>query len=224
MSNKLIKVYSHPRSGTNFIEALIMKNFFTDVDVSTPGTSGWGHWSENYKFDKPILHGKLFGSHRMQTKGRWPGLYIYRDARDVALSVWRSKGFLHTNIKDNNTFSTYLKTNLDWQDTPSLRAIPTKNIFKHWLDHVTGWHEKYKGSNILFVRFEELLIDTDNVLIRIGEHFDLERQAKVLSLKKMVGPSPNAGKCGKWKEFFSPEDLKFFFSIVPKDCPYLWNK
>ncbi len=41
----LVKVYSHPRSGTHFLEAFLAENFYPHSDLLVENVT-WGHWSD----------------------------------------------------------------------------------------------------------------------------------------------------------------------------------
>lgn len=45
---KVIKVYSHPRSGTHFLEAFLARNFYAGKDLKVE-EGLWGHWSNRVK-------------------------------------------------------------------------------------------------------------------------------------------------------------------------------
>ena len=121
----MISVYSFPRSGSNYLQALLAANLYSALDLSVQGE--WGHWSER----KPIVtpHGRLFGSHGLpwnitppagltarESKGE--AVYIYRDGRAVALSVYRSAGFTNPSWA-GISFSDFLRRKLDWTLSPA---------------------------------------------------------------------------------------------------------
>lgn len=216
MKNKILKVCSHPRSGTNFLEALMQENFYHHQDLSVVG--GWGHWSNPQRFKNPVLHGKLFGSHSYPSYHGAPIIYIYRDGRAVALSVWKSQGFLNKEMKEMD-FSTYLRTNIDWFCSPARKANPGQNIIQHWYNHVITWHNT--PSNILKIKYENLVLNPELVLNKIADFYGLKYCTKFKNIDKMVGPSPNAGKIFAWKEHFTDEDLEYFYSFVPQNNYFL---
>lgn len=220
MHNKLIKIYSHPRSGTNYLGALLKENFYKNIDLSTYGE--WGHWSNRVNFDKPVLHGKLLGNHLFkEPKNSTPKIYVYRDGRDVCLSMWRSYNFNNKNL--DVPLSEYLKHVLDWNGSPGFKYNSNKSIVEHWYQHLNIWL-KYanKRDDILLIRYEDLLLNTEDVLNNISKSYNIEYDKKFTNIKSLVGPSSNTGKLMTWKEYFTEADLEYFFSIV-KNNKFLWS-
>lgn len=217
--NQIVKVFSHPRSGTNLLRTLMKKNLYHDMDVSS-GPGQWGHWSNRVWKDGDD-QGQLSGYHQPRAVKGIPAIYIYRDGRAVCLSVWRSKNF---NAPDLALvpFSDFLQAHMDWAGTPGARCEPVRSIVEHWQIHVISWMCIH-GSNVFPVRFEELVTKPKKVIREISEYFNLQRKTPFEPVTKLVGPSPNEGKIDSWKRFFTDEDLDYFHSIVPEDSPYLWS-
>ena len=218
MKNKIIKINSHPRSGTNFLGALLKENFYTYDDMSVSGQ--WGHWNNRQTFKSPVLHGKLFGDHSFKNN-RNPKIYIYRDGRSVALSVWKSQHFLNKNIK-GISFSDFLKYKLDWEGSPNTRVKPKYNIITHWLKHVETWHN-FLDKSFMIIRYEDLLINTEKVLYDISKFYGLDFIDGVKKITTMVGPSPNKGNHDEWKKYFTKNDEEYFYSIVNKENKFLYD-
>ena len=132
LNKKLVKVYSHPRSGTHFLEAFLAKNFYKNMDLSTDKIN-WGHWSNRKIKEGGNPYGQLFGHHFLPTASnfRSPGIYILRDGRAVAYSVWKTENFIHKDIDGKISFSDFLKLPLDWLGSPSYRVEPKLTIFQH---------------------------------------------------------------------------------------------
>lgn len=222
--NKLVKIYSHPRSGTNFLCALLKKNFYKERDLSTLGK--WGHWSERQTFNQPVSHGGLFGHHGYirnivdnTTQDR--RIYIYRDGRDVAVSLWKTKQFLNHSMR-KITFSDFLRTNLDWIYTPGNKCPPGQNIIQHWYSHVSCCVGDYKKTYFI-VSFEELVSNTQLLLQKVSQRLGLVQDGRFLDPKSLVGPAPNTGIVGNWREYFTQEDLEYFYKFVPRGSPYLFD-
>lgn len=84
-----MKLYSHPRSGTNWALALLEQAFY---GTRTHEVRVTGHYTARWKVQTTGIH--LWGNHRhFNAAMPGPRLYLYRDGRDVALSLWRTKGF-----------------------------------------------------------------------------------------------------------------------------------
>lgn len=224
MSNKIIKIYSHPRSGTNYLGALLKENFYKDIDLSKEG--GWGHWSNTIMFDEPVEHGVLFGTHQGPThrKARDSGVYIYRDVRAVSLSVWKSFNFLNDEHK-KLSFSKFLRTKLDWKNSPGYKSRPRETVVEQWYRHVNEWaKEARRRDDLSLIRYEDLMKNPKKALDKLAEERGLQYTKGFKPLTKMVGPSPNAGKSLAWKEYFSKKDEEYIYTIVPEDCRFLWNE
>ena len=100
MKNNYIKIYSHPRSGTHFLETFLAKNFYKNEDLSSNGAIHYGHWSNKILLEEGEPYHKLFGSHFFprDSKIDKKNIYIYRDGRAVIASIWNSN-FYNKNWK-----------------------------------------------------------------------------------------------------------------------------
>lgn len=216
-----LQVYSHPRSGTNFLCAFIGKNFYPGRDLT--GKEGvMGHWASPVSQDRPWAYGALFGSHYFYFEA-WhdapslappSAIYIYRDGRDVAVSFWRTKAFLHPSWRELS-FSEYLRReDQDWLHSPGWGGCYDGSIAKHWHDHLESWRD---APRVLLVRFEDLVFNPVRVRAAIACHFDLSPLPEMIEVKELVGPFPHEGRAGAWREIFSDDDLAYFHEIVPSD-------
>jgi bile-salt sulfotransferase len=218
-AGKYLKVFSHPRSGTHFIEAFIAKNFYENHDFY-PREGKWGHWANRVKNPGTNIHFKLFGSHsfpyRSFFKINYPSVYIYRDGRSVAYSIWKTDNFLHPQHK-NISFSDFLRLKLDWEGGPGNKKKPRFNIAQHWEGHVGGWLDiASKNDNILVIRYEDLVENPSIIYYKIHEAFFSEKQEKkpedIIKINKPIGLKPNKGTVDSWKDAFNHEDIAFFYS------------
>jgi hypothetical protein len=198
------------------IEALLQKNFYSDRDLSVEGE--WGHWSNRKKFEKPVPFGLLFGSHHYVDAEN--SIYIYRDGRAVAYSLWKSEGFLNPYLR-SLMFTDFIRCKLDWKNSPGYEVKPPRQtVFEQWHEHVNWYLTRTK--NVFCVRYEELVLFPDRIIEQIAVKFALPFE-KFKPLEEKVGPSPNDGTINAWKGVWFPEDNKYFHSIVPKDFKGLWN-
>ena len=169
-----------------------------------------GHWSKRYSIRAPAM--KLRGTHEFYHKGlaNHKKVYILRDGRDVALSMWRSKELQHIKFKDL-TFSEFLRTPLDWYETPGKKTSVKLTILEHWYKHVTSW---WSAKNTLTVSYEDAMIDIGPVLERISTFYALPLQFKGYAVGD-IGPSPSGEYAiAKWKEQFTQEDLEYYEQIT----------
>lgn len=142
----LVKVYSHPRSGTHFLEAFIARNFYNGKELLIKPVT-WGHWSNRKENSEGNPYGQLFGNHYFaeRNNNQLPKVYIIRDVRAVALSIWKTQNFIHKDLEDL-VFSDFLRMKLDWSGTPANKTEPIKNIIEHWCDHVESWLDLEKQN------------------------------------------------------------------------------
>ena len=205
------RLFSHPRSGTNFARATIAKCFFPKKNLERREMIATGHWSQRRKIPaEPAF--KLRGGHQFWN-GHTDCIYLLRDGRDVALSMYRTSQFRHADDKDI-TFSEFIRCPLDWYSTPGIvdRTNHNLTIVSHWLQHVDSWQGR---RGVCHIRYEDLLLNPDGALSILANHLDLDPARRTV-VKRMVGPYPGKGGAYKWKEKFSDEDLEYFFSIVPE--------
>ncbi len=217
----MIRVYSHPRSGTNLLMAFLGANFYPGQDLSTaPGRIG--HWN-NRVFGQRNAWGRLAGHHHFYYDSGKPALrpaiYIYRDGRSVAVSTWKTKKFLAPEWKDWS-FSKFLRTNLDWLGLPGRAIFAVRPIPKHWLDHVNSWKVP---DDILLVRYEDIVVRPQRVRDDIAVWSGIKPTRELHLVKKAVGWYPHGGGVDTWRDVFTQDDLDFFYSYVPRHHWALWN-
>ena len=235
--NPIVKVVSHPRAGTHFLEACLYYTFYNDGkrDLSSPSWSERGHWRNGFrqrdemKYGERKKWGKLGTSHPMFSEKYLEHeklIYIVRDGRDNVLSLWRTKPMMPSAWKDIS-LSDFLREKIDWHPAPVYKATDEwkdkYNVIEHWLLHVESWW-KERPKNTFFVQYERLVLNPGKVLKEIEEHFELKSIDGYRVPDGLIGFVPVEGKVGRWKDYFSSEDLELFFSIVPKDYWGLWRK
>lgn len=216
-----IKIYSHPRSGTHFLEAFLAKNFYKNEDLSSNGAIHYGHWANRTLLEEGEPYHKLFGSHFFPNslKVSDKAIYIYRDGRAVIASLWRT-GFYNKSW-EGITFSEFLRKDLDWIGGPGQKANLKMNIIQHWFNHIESW-EKY-SDKILFLRFEDLKNNPEKAYLEICKKYFyiLYIKYKLFGFKNLdpinnkVGLKPNSAKINSWENLYNDDDLKFFYSQIP---------
>lgn len=226
-----IKVYSHPRSGTHFLEAFLGRNFYPKDNLSWSNVP-WGHWSYQKRNNYYKPYGQLFGHHRFPTEdeknNKQPMIYIYRDPRAVALSIWKIEKFINQ-IYRGISFSDFLRLKLDWHGTPSIKSEPKWTVAEHWYHHVHSWHQ-LDNQNLLIIRYEDLKDNPEEIYNQILKKFfpfknyliekKILKKTKIDPISKPLGLLPNAALKDAWKEVFTSEDEQFFLGQIP-DLRYL---
>ena len=208
-------VFSHPRSGTHFLEAFIAENFLKGQDLEIPQIT-WGHWANRKVKETGNPYGKLFGSHAFPRAVHQDKkiVYIIRDPRAVAYSIWKTPNFIHPDLEGIG-FSDFLRTKLDWKGSPAFRAEPTWTILEHWAEHVAAWSEiSREHSNILVVHYEDLLNDPYSVYLMLHRRFFNKKavleEDQVNPIRKAVGLLPNAANKDSWRQAFTAADHALF--------------
>jgi len=169
------------------------------------------------------LHGNHFFPNENIEKITSPMIYIYRDGRAVAYSLWKSKYY----NKDwgDLTFSEYLRKPLDWLGGPGQKRDSEFNIAQHWYHHVDLWH-KVKNKNLLILKYEDLKSDPTDVYKQIVTKFFPFKRLKYALFKTMddnkidpvadpVGLHPNKAEIDSYKSIFTEADNDYFLSCLP---------
>lgn len=218
-ADQFVTVFSHPRSGTHFTEAFLAKNFYRDrMDEFQSKNIGWGHWANSKINPDSNPYWKLFGSHYFPSerlkKIDYPIIYIIRDGRAVAYSIWKTENFIHPKHK-RISFSDFLRLKLDWKGSPGRKSKPTHNLAQHWENHVTGWCKlASKNDNILVIHYEKLVDEPYEIYQKIHNKFfrhqPLLKVDEIDAIKHAVGLKPNQAKKDSWQDVFTKEDLIFF--------------
>ncbi|GAB1855745.1 hypothetical protein MHTCC0001_05790 [Flavobacteriaceae bacterium MHTCC 0001] len=227
MKDNYIKIYSHPRSGTHFLEAFLAKNFYSNHELSSEGSIYFGHWSNKILLENGEPYHKLFGSHFFPSQVQISSkpIYIYRDGRAVIASLWNSKFYQKDWL--GISFSEFLRREIDWYGGTGQKSEPKMNIIQHWYNHVESW---LLNEEIFSLRFEELKNNPQQIYSKISkEYFPLKYyKAKLFGINNLdpihnkVGLKPNSTKINSWKKLFSEEDLNFFYSQIPNQ-KYLYS-
>ena len=220
-TKKLVKVYSHPRSGTHFLEAFLAENFYKGKDLSLDSGT-WGHWSNRKVRDIGNPYGKLFKNHHFPKKIKYiqPKIYIVRDGRSVAYSIWNTPNFINKELRDIS-FHDFLRTKIDWKGSPSNKVLPEYTILEHWYQHVKAW-EKYNNfdNELLIIKYEELLNNPYEIYLKIHDKFfknkRVLKEEEIDNIKTPVGLLPNKATINSWEKAFSEEDKILYFDVLSK--------
>jgi hypothetical protein len=135
----MIRVHGFVRSGNHLLMTLIGQNFYPGTDLTSPA-GAIGHWSDRAQVP-PVEFGQLAGHHGPPSWGlERPAVYVYRDGRAVAASLYRSPHF--KNPANDVTFSEFIRQPLDWQWTVGNRAENPSNVIDHWREHLSIWRRR----------------------------------------------------------------------------------
>lgn len=222
----LIKVYSHPRSGTHLIEKFLADNFYIGEELGLQSFA-WGHWSNRAINSEGNSYGKLFGSHSFFSPdlvGEKPAIYIYRDGRAVCLSLWKTSNFMHVDWR-GISFADYLRADIDWNGSPGIKAAKChETVVAHWKRHVEAWSTT-ELPNLLLIRYEDVVQRPQYVADKIAARFSfLKKPRSITPVTQPCGLLPNAARIDAWSEYFSEKDLDYFYTIVPHSHFALYDK
>lgn len=159
-----IFIVTYPRSGTTWMQMILYQ-------LTTNGKIDFDHISQIFpyfevdfcemgNFDQ-LPSPRVFKTHLSSIwfPKRWPVRYIYviRDGKDVAVSFYN---FRQSHFGFKHNFSTFFEQNF------------LKNRFTEtgsWFQHSSGWLDRRKDPNILYLSYEELKTDLRSCLYKISE-------------------------------------------------------
>jgi len=206
-----VKTYGFPRSGSHLLMTLIGANFYPSTDLTSPGGQV-GHWADRVTVP-PVEYGQLAGHHGPPSWGydKNASVYIYRDGRAVAASLYRSPHFKHP--ANAATFSEFIRQPLDWQWTVGNKWPNTSNVIDHWREHLSVW----KRTDVLAVRYEDLARYPATQISRMLYVYKLDRPDEWTLPDKLVGWFPSGGKRDGWRELWNDDDEAWFYERVPRE-------
>lgn len=228
MADDLIRVYGHPRSGNNLLCALLARNFYPDCDLETRGCIG--HWANRLR-DQVNHYGKLAGTHMPYDHPRAqivrPCVYVYRDGRAVAYSLWRTKQFQHPDWADL-TFSEFLRRPLDWTGSPGNAEPFGGTIIEHWRAHLESWGEITMPSReeikpIIAIGYEAIILEPCSIIAYIAATYGHDKPGTPSAVPDLVGYFPHEGRIDAWRDAFTPADLDFIYGLCPPDFWGYWG-
>ena len=223
---------SYPKSGNTWLRFLI-GNYITDCGVDFSNS----HLvMPDVHFNPKDCSGvefrpRFIKSHKPYTPSYPRVIYIIRDGRDAAVSYYfyqQKAGKLEKNAPFAAFLEKFAREGIEGYGT--------------WSDHVESWLEKRGQGNMLVLKYEEMLDDTerelDKVVRFVGLEYDSEkikRAVKASSFKEMqkleveqhdehiakFGVSKEIlfvrkGQKGDWSNHFSKENEELFLSYHGK--------
>ncbi len=174
----------------------------------------------------PHLFGNTFvvKTHSKPTKtllflmslGLFKAIYIYRDPRDVVISVY-----------DHGK-----KTREHGEGPPAFAQLKNiKDSILHVKDQVSNWTEWKKCKNVLLVRYEDLLAHSMNEMKRLSAFLDIKVDDQTLQqiIKKYDSKQLdtqyknhlhfNKAVVGRFRQVMSPEDLALCNRLFGEHMP-----
>jgi len=255
MNKKNIIIASHRRSGTHLTIDSILNNFSIFDNENDYIIETLDHLTSHDKNNKisvedlkEIMHGKssLLKTHSTSciddffTGDRVDQdyvrslfsdakvIYVYRDGRDVLVSLYSYMKSFNKGIKDVS-FGDFIRMENKFDDNGYTGKL---NRVEYWNYHVEGW---LNNSDCLFLRFDEIKNDYKKTLCKISEFIDVplnknivdirrngaegsasyfgrvkEKIKKIVSSNKITSVNFRKGGVGGWKEYFDDNDEAFF--------------
>ncbi len=202
----MLRVYGFPRSGNNLLCAVLGENIYHGLDLST-SEGVVGHWATRAAVDAP-KYGRLFAGHALSAvPPDEDAVCIVRSGVAVIASLWASEHFKHPKWR-RRTFADYIRTPLDWYDTPGERDdTMTQNPIEHWYAHTTlaGWLDMH------IVRYEALVMWTAAVVADVCAHFGLTCERDTWFPSMRIGWFPSYAK---WQDVWGGDDLRFYIETL----------
>jgi hypothetical protein len=206
------------------MEAFLAENFFKNKNLSLKSVV-WGHWSNREINPNGNPYGKLFGNHYFADANinDLPKIYILRDGRAVAYSIWKTRNFVHKDANDMD-FKTFLRSSIDWHGSPSRQTEPSLTILEHWSLHVASWLKmEQEDVNTLIVRYKDLVNKPYSQYKIIRERFFKNNaflsENELDCIRNPVGLLPNQATTHAWENVFDEDDNKLFINIVKQNLP-----
>jgi hypothetical protein len=157
--------------------------------------------------------------------GRSRIVYVYRDGRDVMVSLYHYMRHYDPNIR-NVSFSDFIRMPNKF-DSPTSTQLGSGRV-EYWRSHVEGWLEQ---PGVQAISYEQLYGAYEVTIKRLADRLDMElgtslqpvrpavtrlhraalRAATLLGYdRRSTAILPRKGVIGEWKQHFSEEDIEFF--------------
>ena len=219
MKISTIQIFGERRSGTNYLELLLKKNFL-GVNI-TISKFGHKHW-----FLETCGSGAMCGKDRVKgfqklSRSNKSDLFIviYRNSYDWlrSMHVTPHHAPAHRNIPFKDFirkewvcyYGNYEKTNIYPENEMMCERDPNTgnrfgNILKLRTSKIMDFETlRNRVSNVIYIKYEDLIKNYDQILTDIAHKFGIE-----MSSKKITN-IPNNGRPNGSKHHLTPEDIEF---------------
>jgi hypothetical protein len=142
------KIHGLLRAGTNYLEALVRRNFY--VDCLAPWEAGWKNGPCEYVPERRYLFLVKHPYAWLVSFRNWERLHNRTDA--ASLAEFAARPLTHERLS---------------------RAWDISTPVQAWNRTLASWQAHDGKANTLFVRYEDLIRDVDGDLHRIRDHFRL---------------------------------------------------
>ncbi len=153
---------------------LIYKNLYQIQDKKNLG------FNEDFAFFKTHYNANTFNGSEFLIKDYVRGIiYIYRDPRDVCISWAR-----HANLSYKKSLEFMIKKNSSINWIADNYEIYGKNIpvyLSSWDNHVNSWINNYLSCPLLLIKYEDLVYNKRNIILKIIEFFKINYKIEILN-------------------------------------------
>lgn len=227
-------IIGYPKSGNTWLCYLIsfcLNSAFDNYDDPGPHNIVGDFMIKNVMGTLPHrsfeMHtGKVLKTHRLKIKNpkKEPVVYLVRDGRDVMISYYFYKN-CYLKKEQHNTPNINITGEPNLGNTELSNFIRTyipewynhlKQGMKQFPDHIIRY-EDLKGNpfKTLYRLFTSLGLDLDPMVIEESiRTFDFENITQRKVGIEQRDSFFRKGICGDWKNYFSQEDLEYYFNIV----------
>lgn len=162
-----IFIVGYPKSGNTWMQHIIASLVFQINPSTMPDKLVQDLVPDIYhiKYFKRYWYFAFFKSHELPKPEYKKVIYLVRDGRDAMISYYH-----YLNKVENKP--TTLKQLIENED-----IFPSK-----WHIHLQSWKENPYNSEIIFVKYEDLLANTLKELKRICDFLNIERKQEVLEM------------------------------------------
>ncbi len=237
-------IFSHRRSGTHLLIDTLINNFNLSKDYLNLDLLNKRH-QDNISiehFQRKISERQVFKSHALgnlkdyfdkkvyqdflssDILNQSKLIYIYRDGRDVLVSLYTYMQSFNPKIRDI-PFSQFIKMENNFDSTT---YDGEKNRIEFWKFHVNSWLAK---KDVLFISFVELRYNYNKTVSKLGDYLNLTPRQPIKSviktdnkplnkIKQLINNVKttsvcfNDGKSGKHHKFFTKNDYDYFNQIA----------
>lgn len=229
MRNLKVSVLSHRRSGTHLTIDSLINNFkIFDDYVSVEDLPKKNRKSvEKIESESVILkshseynlNSYLQNEHLANLVRNSNIIYVFRDGRDVMASLYDYKNS-HDKSMKGKSFSTFIREKNDYKCGVEYSGL---SRVEYWCKHVSRW---LASKEILFIKYQEWINNYMGTIEKIENYLDIRSLEETKDIRvqgrlkglfkkyfgsnKMSSVHINKGKTGRYKNYFSESDLKYF--------------
>jgi len=201
---KPVKIHGLMRSGTNFLEFLILRNFGVSPLVNEPV---WKHGpiNKDLKANTIIIFKEPFS---------WLySIYNYSNTNNLFPA---SKGF---------DFKKFIRSKFIFQERSKIPQFEESNPILLWNKMHKSWLHSDTAGEKIFIKYNSLMLQTEDVLKKVAEKFNMKLKSHSIVFPSDIISMYNVMKIGqvnriqyrdekfysekKYMKYFDEDDKKF---------------